>query len=200
MKTVSRALLFLILLSPSAALAHTVAGAAHNFEHGFLHPFGGLDHLLAMIAVGVFAAHLGGRALLLVPLSFVAVMALGGVIGFAGINLPYVEAAIALSVVVLGLFIALRTKMSMTAAALVVGTFALFHGHAHGAELPDGDAPFAYAAGFLIATALLHAAGIALGIGFASLSTSTFGRRLVQAGGSAMAIAGAVLLTRAVIA
>ncbi len=199
MKTVSRALLFLILLSPSA-LAHTGAGAAHDFEHGFLHPFGGLDHLLAMIAVGVFAAHLGGRALLLVPLSFVAVMALGGVIGFAGVRLPYVEAAIALSVVVLGLFIALRTKMPMIAAALVVGGFALFHGHAHGAELPDGNALFAYAAGFLIATALLHAAGIALGIGFARLSTSTFGQRLVQAGGSAMAIAGAVLLTRAFIA
>jgi urease accessory protein len=127
-------------------------------------------------------------------------MALGGAIGFAGIRLPYVEIAIALSVVVLGLFIALRTTMPMIAAALVVGAFALFHGHAHGGELPDGNAPFAYAAGFLMATALLHAAGIALGLGFARLSTSTFGQRLVQAGGSVVAIAGAVLLTRAVIA
>ena len=199
MKTSLRAFLLLIALLPSTAFAHSGAGAAHGFEHGFLHPFGGVDHLLAMIAVGIFAAHLGGRALLLVPLSFLALMATGGAIGIAEVRLPYVEIAIALSVVTLGLFIALRTEMPGIAAALVVGAFALFHGHAHGAELPDGESPFPYTAGFLIATALLHAAGISFGISFEKLSANAVAQRYVRAGGGAIALAGVFLLTRAVI-
>jgi urease accessory protein len=200
MKTLlSRAILLLLALIPSAALAHTGADAAHGFGHGLQHPFGGVDHLLAMIAVGIFAARLGGRALLLVPLSFLMVMALGGAAGFAEIRLPYVEIAIALSVLILGLFVAFRTQMPVVAAMLVVGAFAIFHGHAHGAELPDGESPFPYAAGFLIATALLHAAGIAFAIGFEKLSENAKAQRYVQAGGSAIAIAGVLLLTRALI-
>lgn len=196
----SRAVLLLLVSIPSAALAHTGAGAAHGFDHGLQHPLSGVDHLLAMIAVGIFAARLGGRALLLVPASFLVVMALGGAAGFAEIRLPYVEIAIALSVLILGLFVAFRTQMPIVAAMLVVGAFAFFHGHAHGAELPDGESPFLYAAGFLIATALLHAAGVAFGIGFEKLSGNAKAQGYVRAGGSAIAIAGVLLLARALIA
>jgi urease accessory protein len=198
MKTVFRALSVLLLLAPGAALAHSgPAGHDHGFAFGFQHPLGGLDHLLAMIAVGLLAAHLGGRALLLVPLSFVALMAAGGLIGFAEVRLPYVEMLIAASVIVLGLLVAFRANMPLIAAMTIAGFFAIFHGHAHGAELPDGESPYPYAAGFLLATALLHLAGIALGLGFAKISRSSFGRRIVQAGGLATALAGVVLLTRA---
>jgi urease accessory protein len=198
MKTVLRALTFILLFAPGAALAHSgAAGHDHGFSYGFLHPLGGLDHLLAMIAVGLLAAHLGGRALWMVPLSFVILMAAGGAAGFAEIRLPYVELLIAASVVVLGLLVALRANIPLAAAMLIAGFFAIFHGHAHGAELPDGGSPYPYAAGFLLATTLLHLAGIALGIGLTKLFASGVGRRIVQAGGGAMALAGVVLLTRA---
>jgi len=198
MKTVFRSLLTVSMLLPGAAFAHTGAGAHdHGFAYGFLHPLGGLDHLLAMISVGLLAAHLGGRALWLVPLSFVTLMAAGGATGFAEIRVPYVELLIAASVVVLGTLVAFRTNVPLIAAVMIAGFFAIFHGHAHGAELPDGESLFPYAAGFLIATALLHAVGIAIGVGFAKLSASGLGQRIVQAGGGAMALAGVVLLTRA---
>lgn len=197
MKTVLRSLLIISMLLPGVAFAHTDTGAhEHGFAYGFLHPLGGLDHLLAMIAVGLLAAHLGSRALWLVPISFVVLMAAGGAIGFAEIRVPYVELLIAASVVVLGALVALRVNMPLIAAIVIAGFFATFHGHAHGAELPDGETPFPYAAGFLIATALLHVAGIALGLGFAKLSASGLGQRIVQAGGGAMALIGVVLLTR----
>jgi urease accessory protein len=199
MKTVFRALLITLVFAPGAAFAHSgAAGHDHGFAFGFLHPLGGLDHLLAMIAVGLLAANLGGRALWLVPLSFVALMAAGGAIGFAEIRMPYVELLIAASVIVLGALVAFRANVPLAAAMLIAGFFAIFHGHAHGAELPDGESLYPYAAGFLLATALLHLAGIALGIGFAKLSASGLGQRIVQAGGGAMALAGIVLLTRAI--
>lgn len=198
MKTVVRTLLLALLLAPSAALAHSgPAEHDHVFAFGFLHPLGGLDHLLAMIAVGLLAAHLGGRALWLVPLSFVALMAAGGAIGFAEVRLPYVELLIAASVAVLGLMVAFRANVPLLAAMLIAGFFAIFHGQAHGAELPDGESPYPYAAGFLLATALLHLAGILISLGFAKISASGMGQRIVQAGGGAMALAGVVLLTRA---
>lgn len=182
----------------SAALAHTGAGAAHGFQHGFLHPLGGLDHMLAMIAVGLFAAHLGARALWLVPASFVALMAAGGAIGFAEIRLPYVEIGIGLSVVVFGGLVALRAQMAVAAATIIVGAFAVFHGHAHGAELPDGASPYPYAAGFMLATALLHTAGLVLGIGVANFS-ERLGPRILRVGGGAMALTGVALLARTAI-
>ena len=198
MKAVFRALSILILLAPAAALAHSgPAGHGHGFAFGFLHPLGGLDHLLAMIAIGLLAAHLGRRALWLVPLSFVALMAAGGAVGFAKIPLPYVELFVAASVVALGLLVAFRANLPLVAAIAIVGFFAIFHGHAHGAELPAGESPYPYAAGFLLATALLHLAGILIGLGFAKISASGLGQRLVQAGGSTMALIGVVLLTRA---
>lgn len=198
MKTVFRALTLLLLLAPSVALAHSgPAGHTHGFAQGFLHPLGGLDHVLAMVAVGLLAAHLGGRALLLVPASFVSLMALGGALGFAEIALPYTELAIALSVIVLGALVAFRANLSLALASAIAGGFAIFHGYAHGAELPAGASSLSYAAGFLLATALLHLAGIALGLGFAKLSAGHLGERIVQASGGAMTLAGVVLLARA---
>jgi urease accessory protein len=182
------------ILLPTAASAHTGAGSAVGFVHGFVHPVSGIDHVLAMIAVGIFAANLGGRALWAVPATFVSVMALGGALGMAGIAVPFVEAGIAASVVVLGLAVALRWQWPVAAAMALVGSFAVFHGHAHGAEMPVDASGFEYAAGFMIATALLHAVGIGFGLGIAR-----FGRahapQAIRFGGVAMAVAGLGLLT-----
>jgi urease accessory protein len=183
-------------LLPGTAFAHPGHGDASGFMHGFAHPIGGLDHVLAMVAVGLLAAHLGGRALFLVPLSFVAVMALGGGLGMAGIALPFVETAISLSVVVLGLAVALRLNLPTLAAMALVGVFALFHGHAHVSEMPQSASGYAYAAGFLTATALLHGIGIALGMLIARAGAFA-GTRMIQAAGGAMALAGMVILAGA---
>jgi len=193
LRQATTALVFLVATT-GAALAHTGHGDAAGFMHGFLHPLGGLDHALAMVAVGLFAAHLGGRALLLVPAAFVAMMALGGALGIAGYSLPYAEAGIALSVVVLGLAVALRISVPVAAAMALAGFFAIFHGYQHGAEMPADASGASYAAGFLVATALLHGAGIALGLAIARLGEFA-GRRAVQVAGGAMAIAGMVILT-----
>lgn len=156
----------LLVLTPGVALAHTGAGAPVGLSHGFTHPFSGIDHLLVMIGVGVFATRLGGWAFWFVPASFLVVMACGGAIGAGGIQFPFVEAAIALSLVVLGSVIFMRIDMPTGVAMGLVGLIAIFHGHAHGAEMPTGVSGLAYAAGFLLATALLHAVGVALGLGF----------------------------------
>lgn len=148
---------------PAVASAHPAIGEAAGFSHGFAHPISGLDHILAMVMVGVFAFQLGGRATWLVPTTFVLVMALGGVLGATGVNIPFVETGIALSVVVLGAIVALNVKAPLAATLGIIGLFAIFHGHAHGAEMPENAAGAAYAAGFMIATALLHAAGLTLG-------------------------------------
>jgi urease accessory protein len=179
-----------VLLSLSGtALAHSGHGEASGFAHGFGHPLGGPDHVLAMVAVGLYAALLGGRALWLVPATFVAVMAAGGALGAAGFSLPYTEIAIALSVVVLGLAVALRLSLPTMAAMALAGAFAIFHGHAHGTEMPPDATGHAYAAGFMLATASLHGAGIALGTLAARMTP-----RLTQAAGGAIALAGMVLL------
>ncbi len=186
-------------LLPTTALAHTGVGGTAGFAHGFLHPVSGIDHVLAMVAVGLFAAHLGGRALWLVPLAFVGMMAVGGALGVAGVGLPFVEAGIALSVVVLGAAVALRLDLSTAAAMALVGIFAVFHGHAHGAEMPETASGLAYGLGFVAATAVLHAVGVGLGIALGTASTlgtaPTLGRRIAQGAGAAMAVAGVALLT-----
>jgi len=171
----------------TAAEAHTGVGGMAGFAHGFVHPFNGPDHLLAMVAVGVFAANLGGRALWLVPATFVAMMAAGGVAGIYGFGLPYVEVAIALSVIVLGAVVAFNWKAPVVAAMALAGFFAIFHGHAHGLEIPTATSAVSYAVGFILATATLHA----LGIGIARLAVP---RCLAQIGGSATALAGLGLL------
>ncbi len=175
------------------AFAHTGVGAASGFAAGFSHPLLGLDHLLAMIAVGLFAAVRGGKALWLVPLAFIAMMVGGGTLAMAGIQLPMVELVIALSVVVLGGAVALRASLPVAGAMALVGAFALFHGHAHGAEMPAGASAMSYAAGFVLATAMLHGAGLALGVaaGYGSRRVAPWAMRTA---GSVMALAGVGIL------
>lgn len=148
-------------LVPGVALAHPGHGAAHGFAEGFAHPFLGWDHLLAMVAVGIWASQRGGRSLWLLPTAFVASMALGGGLAFAGIALPGVEVGILASVLVLGLLVALAARLPLFASVAAVVGFALFHGHAHGAEMPVNASGLAYLLGSCAATALLHGAGIA---------------------------------------
>jgi urease accessory protein len=180
------------VFAPAAALAHPGHDGAGGLVHGFLHPVTGIDHVLAMIAVGVLAAQYGGRALWLVPMSFLVAMAAAGATGMAGVPVQIVEAGIGLSVVVLGLVIAFQIKPPTLVAMLVVGFFALFHGYAHGTEMPNGVAGLSFAAGFLVATALLLGAGVGLGL---LLQRRTLSRRLIQAGGGAMALVGIAVLT-----
>ncbi|MDK4734666.1 HupE/UreJ family protein [Rhizobium sp. CNPSo 3490] len=179
---------------PAVASAHPAIGEAAGFSHGFAHPISGLDHILAMVMVGIFAFQLGGRAVWLVPTTFVLVMALGGLLGVSGINVPFVETGIALSVVVLGAVVAFNVKAPLAAAAGIIGIFAIFHGHAHGAEMPENAAGGAYAAGFMVATALLHAAGLALGyaVGHAGKRQGVL---VTRTAGSIAALAGVSLLS-----
>jgi urease accessory protein len=179
------------VFAPAAALAHPGHDGAGGLMHGLAHPVTGIDHVLAMIAVGVLAAQYGGRALWLVPTSFLVAMAAAGAIGMAGIPVKIVEAGICLSVVVLGLMIAFQIKPPRLVAMVVVGFFALFHGYAHGSEMPNGLVGLSFAAGFLVATALLLGAGVGLGL---LLQRRTLSRRLIQAGGGAMALAGIAVL------
>jgi len=179
-------------LLPAAALAHTGIGVAGGFAHGFWHPIGGLDHVLAMVAVGAFAVRLGGRAVWLVPAAFVAMMAAGGFAGMERIQLPFVEIGIAVSVVVLGLSVAFQWKLPVAAASALVGLFATFHGHAHGSEMPVDASGLTYAAGFMLATASLHVAGIGVGLAVGRIGDRS--RLALQASGGAMALAGVALL------
>ncbi len=180
-------------LLPAVAFAHTGVGEASGFAHGFAHPVSGLDHILAMVMVGILAWQLGGRALWLVPASFVLVMALGGGLGVAGVDVPFVEVGIALSVVVLGAMVALGVNAPVAAAMGLVGLFAIFHGHAHGAEMPEDAGGVAYAAGFMLATALLHAAGLAAGF-LIGRAGQHYGRAVVRAAGAFAAAAGLGIL------
>jgi len=182
-----------LLLAPTAALAHTGAGVTHGFMHGFGHPIGGLDHILAMVTVGIFAAQLGGRALWLVSGAFVLVMAAGGTAGMAGIAMPFVEIGIALSVVVLGAIVALRLKAPVAIAMGLVGFFAIFHGYAHGAEMPQDTGGAAYGLGFMAATALLHVAGIGLGLLAGGIGERR-GTAAIRVTGCLVALAGVGLL------
>jgi len=184
---------FAIAFLPVAASAHVGAGDTHGFVHGFSHPLSGVDHVLAMVAVGLFAAHLGGRALWLVPSTFVSVMALAGIAGTAGVELPFVEIGIGMSVVVLGLVVAFQLNVSTLVAMSLVGFFAIFHGHAHGAEMPESVFGLTYGVGFICATALLHVIGVALGLAVGKAGEA-YSRPIVQIGGGAMAIVGLVIL------
>ncbi|CAK7257151.1 MULTISPECIES: HupE/UreJ family protein [unclassified Shinella] len=180
-----------------AALAATAAPAfAHlnpdehgSFMAGFSHPLFGLDHILVMVAVGLWAAQIGGKALWGVPAAFVATMAIGFGLALAGFDLPFVEPAILASVVALGLLVAMAVKLDTAASAAIVAVFALFHGHAHGGELGSAGA-LEFGAGFVVATALLHVAGIGLGLGIARLSGGGAAARIL---GAVTALAGLVL-------
>jgi len=180
-----------LVLLPSLAEAHPgLPGHTHGFANGLLHPLTGLDHLLAMTAVGLWAAQRGGRALWLAPLSFVSVMALGGVLGMAGFGrIPFVEQAIAASVLTFGIFIASAAQLPLKASVAVIAAFALFHGYAHGAEMPATASGWLYGMGFVLATAGLHLLGIGLGLA----AQSAGARRLVRCTGCLIA-AGSVYL------
>lgn len=177
------------VLLPGAAFAHT-GHAVGGFGYGFAHPLGGLDHLLAMLAVGLWAAQAGGRALWAVPATFLGVMAAGGGLALAGVALPAVELGIAGSVLAFGLLVAFAARLPLAAGVALTGAFALFHGYAHGAEMAAGASAAAYGAGFLVATALLHGAGVLAG----QLGRVRLGGALVRLGGAAMAAAGALLV------
>src|SRR5260221_12530265 len=150
-------------LIPTAAFAHPGLGDAPGFVAGFAHPLGGLDHILAMVTVGIFAWQLGGRALWLVPATFVLAMAAGGALGMAGVPVPFVGLGIAASGIVLGAVVAFARRAPVAVAVGLVGVFAIFHRHAHGTERPLAAPRGTYAAGFMLATAPLHAPGVALG-------------------------------------
>ena len=156
-------ILSLLFLLPAVAIAHTGVGETTGFIHGFSHPLGGVDHLLAMAAVGLWVAQIGGRALWVVPSTFVILMILGGALGFSGIPVPFIEEGILASVLVLGVLIAGAFKFPVIFNALIVGFFALFHGHAHGTEMPVAIGATSYSIGFALATAMLHTVGIASG-------------------------------------
>ena len=179
----------MLILLPTAAFAHTGHEHVAGMLSGFMHPIGGLDHVLAMVAVGVFAYVLGGRALWLVPLSFVAMMAVGLGLGVAQIEVPFVELGIALSSVVIGGAAALGRPMPVVAASALVGVFAIFHGHAHGAEMPADAAGFEYALGFMLATVLLHLSGIGAAIGVSKL-VGKYGKTVAQVAGGVFALGG----------
>ncbi len=185
----------LLTLTAGAASAHVQTGVAGGLVSGFLHPLTGLDHLIAMVAVGIWGAQLGKPAIWLLPISFPMVMAFGGALGVIGVPLPYTEIAIALSALVLGGAVALRWRAPFWAAAIVVSVFALFHGHAHGVELPNAANPAAYGVGFVSATGLLHLCGIVIG---AALRWP-LGERLVRGVGAAIAALGCFFLYAAVL-
>jgi urease accessory protein len=172
-----------------AAQAHTGAEHVLSFASGFVHPWTGLDHMLAMVAVGLWAGLNGGRALWAWPAAFIGVMLGGGLLGIAGVPLPFVESGILASVVALGLLVLSAVRLPVAAGAVLVAVFALLHGHAHGAELPTGAAAATYAAGFVVATALLHA----LGLGIATIAKSDAGRMAVRGAGALVAVAGVAL-------
>jgi len=182
----------LSVLVATPALAHTGAGSVSGFASGFGHPIGGLDHLLAMIAVGILASQQGGKSLWLLPVSFVAMMVIGGALGIAGVAVPFVELGIVGSVIVLGAVIALGKHMPTGAAMALVGVLAIFHGHAHGTEMPVDASGFEYGLGFALATAMLHAVGLGLGLA-AQKAAEKFAPVAVRIGGGVIAAAGLAL-------
>jgi len=182
-----------LLIAATAAQAHTGVGNTGGILPGVAHPISGMDHVLAMVAVGLFAAHLGGRALWLVPLAFVSMMAVGGGLGMTGVSLPLVEIVIGLSVVVVGLAITTERRLPTVGAMALVASFAVFHGHAHGAETPEAAAGWEYGMGFVLATAGLHAGGISLGLLLRNMSEG-HGNRAFRAVGSAVALGGIAIL------
>lgn len=175
-----------------AGLAHAHPGEpghVHGFAAGFLHPFTGLDHLLAMVAVGLWAAQRGGKSLWVLPLGFVGAMALGAAAGMGGLPVPMVESGIAVSVLVLGLAVAAASQLPLAASVAAVGLFALCHGHAHGTESGGGAQILSYVVGFVLATAVLHAAGIGLALALRGKRAPA-----LRIGGGAVAAAGLLIL------
>jgi urease accessory protein len=183
-----------LALAPAAALGHEEAGQAAGFLAGLAHPVSGLDHVLAMVAVGLWGAVLGAPAIWVLPVAFPLVMAAGGLLGLLGVPLPGVELGIAISALILGAAVLIEARPPPAVAAVVVGFFAIFHGHAHGTELPAGTSALLYSLGFVVATGLLHASGIAVG----ALHRWRTGGVAVRLAGGGVALGGLFFLWRAV--
>ena len=175
-----------VFLGAEPAFAHTGAGVAGGFTAGFMHPLSGLDHLLAMVSVGIWGAFLGRPLIWALPVAFPLIMVVGGVLGILGIPLPFVEIGVSGSVIALGLAIAAAWRAPAVIAVAIIAVFALFHGHAHGTELPHAAEPAAYASGFVLATGLLHVSGIAIGL----LLGLPGGTMLLRGAGAMIALAG----------
>jgi urease accessory protein len=182
-----------LALTLTLGAAQAAMGGARGFAAGLAHPMTQLDHLLAMVSIGLLGALLGGRAVWLLPSSFVSFMALGEVMGFLGFGLPFGEIGVAASVVVLGLMIATRVAMPTLVATALVGVLAIFHGHAHATGTPPGISAAGFAAGVLLATAALHGAGVCLGMALARIDIR-HATRLTQFGGTGMALAGVAMV------
>lgn len=181
----------LLIITMPIAMAHTdVATLQGGFITGFMHPILGLDHVVAMVAVGLWGAFLGKTAIWILPIVFPLVMAFGGALGVAGVPIPYIETGIALSGLMLGLAVAFAIRPPIWIAAIIVGAFAIFHGHAHGTELPSAANPLIFSIGFVIGTGLLHLAGIIIG----ELTRWSWGIYVVRAGGGVIACIGLAFL------
>jgi urease accessory protein len=190
-----RSLLILcLLLYPLTVFAHQRGGEAIGFASGFVHPISGLDHILAMIAVGMWGAQLGAPAIWVLPVVFPMVMALGGMMGLMGIKLPGIELCIALSALALGFAVFREARPKLWISATIVGAFAIAHGHAHGTELPIGANGVLYSVGFVMATGLLHALGIRIGL----VHRWTAGRIALRVAGALVAMGGVFFLWKAI--
>ncbi len=186
-------LLVPMLLWAQVALAHPQAGEAKGFLAGFKHPISGLDHVLAMVAVGLWGAQLGSPAIWLLPVAFPMVMALGGMLGLMGIPLPGVEYGIAASAILLGAAVMFEVRPPLAFAAVLVAFFAIFHGHAHGTELPPGESGLLYSIGFVIATGCLHGVGISIGV----VHRWMWGQRMLRVAGALVALGGGFFMWKA---
>jgi len=173
-----------------AALGHVTKGQAYGLLTGFMHPLSGADHVLAMVAVGLWGAQLGAPAIWALPVAFPLVMAMGGMLGFLGVPLPGTEYGIAASAIVLGAAVAFEMRPPLVVAALLVGIFAIFHGYAHGTELPPGQSAMLYSLGFVVATGCLHAVGIGVG----TVHRWPWGRVLLRGAGTVVMAGGAYFL------
>jgi urease accessory protein len=180
----STAPLVLLLSSARPAFAHAQKGEAVGFVTGFLHPISGLDHVLAMVAVGLWGAQLGAPAIWPLPVAFPIVMAAGGMLGLMGVALPGTEYGIAASAILLGAAVMFEARPPLVVAATLVAFFAIFHGHAHGTELPPGQSALLYSMGFVVATGCLHAAGIGVG----TVHRWPWGQTLLRVAGAAVAV------------
>ena len=183
-----------LVVSSAPVHAHVQTGEASGFLTGVGHPVSGLDHVVAMIAVGLWGAQLGAPALWLLPVTFPMMMALGGVAGLLGVPLPGIEVGIAASAVLLGLVVMFALRPPLAVAVALVAVFAVFHGHAHGTEPPPGQSALLYSMGFVVATGCLHGVGIAIGV----IQRWRWGQTLLRAVGAVVALAGIVFMWRAV--
>ena len=185
----------LLMLWAQDAFAHVQMGEAAGLLSGLLHPISGLDHVLAMVAVGLWGAQLGAPAIWVLPVAFPLVMALGGMLGLMGVPLPGIEYGIAASALLLGAAVAFEVRASLVVTAVLVGVFAIFHGHVHGTELPPGQSALLYSMGFVIATGCLHAVGIGIG----AVHRWTWGRYLLRSAGAVVAMGGVFFLWKALV-